>query len=302
MLLDEIVNYSDAQYRLYGENCGNRKCTRPAGHCSGSCYNCLYYIHYPDRAPVGSKKLYDCPKMLFHYVCQYSYLYTRELLCAFEEEYDFLKEYSQFNILSLGCGGCADLMALEYFLTYYVEVPVHYIGIDINKFWIPIHQQVERYCNFAGIDFHEPIYEDAFKFVQEYPIEDTNVIIISYLISYLYNSNQIDQINSFIDNITENIIKRKGDNKLLLVINDVNSNRRGRNYFADFEECIRGRGLTVLNNKYKYFDTGHLNVYQMLGTPYEMEGLGVNIPETIQRKYHARTEMQTTIQLLLEVV
>ena len=40
----------------------------------------------------------------------------------------------------------------------------------------------------------------------------------------------------------------------------------------------------------------------MLGTPYEMEGLGVDIPETIQREYHARTEMQTTIQLLLEVV
>lgn len=122
------------------------------------------------------------------------------------------------------------------------------------------------------------------------------------MISYLYNSNQIDQINSFINNITENIIKRKGDNKLLLIINDVNSNRRGRNYFADFEECIRGKGLTVLNSKYKYFDTGHLNVYQMLGTPYEMEGLGVDIPETIQREYHARTEMQTTIQLLLEVV
>lgn len=115
MLIDDIVDFCDKKYTTYGDKCGCERCNHPSGHCSGNCYNCLYHIHFPERAPSNAKTLYDCPKMLYHYVCQYSYLYTTELLCAYEEEYDYLNDYPYFHILSLGCGGCADLMAFEHF-------------------------------------------------------------------------------------------------------------------------------------------------------------------------------------------
>lgn len=115
MLLENTVQFCDRMYSSYRDHCGcdGGICNRPSGICSGNCYNCLYEIHYPSRATQGAKKDYDCVKMLYHYVCQYSYLYSKELLCAFEHEWDFIKGFPYFHILSLGCGGCADLMALE---------------------------------------------------------------------------------------------------------------------------------------------------------------------------------------------
>ena len=89
MLIDDIVDFCDKKYTTYGDKCGCEGCNHPTGKCSGNCYNCLYHIHFPERAPANAKTLYDCPKMLYHYVCQYSYLYTTELLCAYEEEYDY---------------------------------------------------------------------------------------------------------------------------------------------------------------------------------------------------------------------
>ena len=88
-------------YSSFKENCGcdNGHCNHPSGECSGSCYNCLYQIHFPERAPENSKTEYDCVKMLYHYVCQYSHLYTREILCAFENEWSFIKDFPYFHIL-----------------------------------------------------------------------------------------------------------------------------------------------------------------------------------------------------------
>ena len=103
MLVDDIVDFCDKKYTTFGRKCGCGQCNHPSGECSGSCYNCLYQIHFPERFSGDIKKLYDCPKMLYHYFCQYSYLYTTELLCAFNEEKDYLVDYPYFHIVSLGC-------------------------------------------------------------------------------------------------------------------------------------------------------------------------------------------------------
>ncbi len=57
MLIDEIIDYSDNLYSNYICN----ECHHPSGGCSGSCYNCLYQIHYPDRTIGLKKAVYDCP-------------------------------------------------------------------------------------------------------------------------------------------------------------------------------------------------------------------------------------------------
>lgn len=302
MLINEIVQYCNNRYLAYGDSCGNTTCTHPSGQCSGSCYNCLYHVHFPNRAPANSKTLYDCPKMLCHYVCQYSYLYATELFCAFQNELDFLIDYPYFHILSLGCGGCADLMGFEYFMQHNnLDAPVSYIGIDINDNWEDVHNAISDYAANNNIRFKIPFYEDVFSVFRERDIHQTNIIIISYLISYLYNSGQINQIDELVDMVADRIVSKKEDNKLLLVINDVNSNQRGRDHFTLFESAIREKGLTIAKREFRYFESGSLNEWQRIGSPYATRSSVFAIPQEIKNRYHAQSTMQSTIQLLLEV-
>lgn len=304
MLIDEVVCFCDEQYTAFGDVCGqaNGKCTHPSGNCSHHCYDCLYHIHYPGKAPENSKMLYDCPKMLYHYVCQYSYLYTKELFYAFDAEWDFLRDYPYYHILSLGCGGCADLMAFDYLCDRkQMEYDISYIGIDVNRLWEPIHNRIKEYCEKKNIRFNIGYY-DVFECFKEKRVEDANIIVLSYLISYLYNTNQINKINSLTCDIVEKIInKKKVGQQLLLVINDVNSNKRGRDCFSQFENAIISSDLKVLRKHYRYFDTGRLNEFQKIGLPYNVNDYDFEIPNVIKEKYHAQSGINSTIQLVLGV-
>lgn len=305
MLLDYLVDFCDEQYSAIGScGCGD-KCNHPSGNCSGSCYDCLYQIHFPGRFDSVIKKKYDCPKMLYHYVCQYSYLYTTEILWALSEEWKYIKTFPYFHVVSLGCGGCSDLMAFDYLLNNQkIKVPISYLGFEINSLWEPIHNEIQKFYNGNNmIHFNIPGYNDVFECFKETLLPNANIIIISYLISYSYNTGQIKKIDELAENIANNIISQKSsDQTLLLIINDVNSNNRGRDYFSHFEKAIKNSGITIINSKYKYFDTGNLNYYQTNGfSPYEAKSCFFDIPSEIQQKYHAQKNLNKTIQLLLEV-
>lgn len=307
MLIDHIVDYSDKLYSSFGAKCGceSEICNHPSGECSGSCYNCLYQVHFPSRFDGKTKKLYDCPKMLYHYVCQYSYLYTTEIMWSIAAERDFIRDFPYYHILSLGCGGCADLMAFDVYLNKgRVKAPISYIGIDINSLWRPIHNEIKNYYSSEDrVKFKIPEYKDVFDCFEK-PLLNANIIVISYLISYLYNTNQTDMIDLLADKIAKNIVLQKARNHhLLFVINDVNSNNRGRDYFSHFEKAIEKAGVKIINSNYKYFDTGNLNNYQTNGfTAFKnAKKCYFDIPSNIKSEYHAQEDLNTTIQLLLEV-
>lgn len=303
MLIDELVDFCDKKYKTYGNKCGCEKCNHPAGECSGDCYNCLYQIHFPGRFPGKViKTVYDCPKMLYHYVCQYSYLYATEILYALESEKNYLEGSPYYHIMSLGCGACADLMAFEQFRdSYELQQPISYIGFDINELWKPINNRITKYCDYHSI-IHKVHYDDVFKCFRQTGIRETNVVIISYLISYLYNTKQIDVIDSFLNDFMNNIIlKKKQDQKLLLIINDVNSYKRGRNYFKKFIDNINSYHLSIINCDYRYFDTGNLYDGQKIGTAYVNPHCLFTVPQAIKNTYHTDTDCKQTIQLLLEV-
>ena len=267
MLIDDVVDFSDKKFNTYGNRCGCGQCNHPNKKCSGSCYNCLYQIHFPtrfDAEPV--KSLYDCPKMIYHYVCQYSYLYATELLCAYQEETNYLRDY---HIMSLGCGGCADLMAFErFYRDISANVPISYIGVDVNELWRPVNNRIKKYCEKERIKY-KVRYHDVFKCFRRNEVVDANILIISYLISYLYNTKQISTIDTFVEDVVNNIVQKKiAGHKFLIIINDVNSNRRGRDYFDYFIRKLSKYKLSILNFNYKYFDTGNLYPPQKIGTPY----------------------------------
>ena len=305
MLIDEIVDFCDKKYSTYGAKCGCGTCNHPSHKCSGSCYNCLYEIHYPEKERVKNntqKIIYDCPKMLYHYVCQYSFLYATEILYAFENEKEYLFDYPYFNIMSLGCGGCADLMGLEKFKSdNNLSQPISYIGFDINEGWKNINNKITRYCDSHSIK-HKVHYDDVFKCFRQTGVKDTNIVVISYLISYLYNTKQISIIDSFLSDFANNVVmKKRTGEKFLLIINDLNTYKRGRTYFNDFIKKIDNLNLSILKKEYKYFDTGNLYNGQKIGSPYIYRGCDFTVPKVIKTKYHTDTNCKQTIQLILEV-
>lgn len=197
MLFSDIVDYCDRKYQTFGAKCGCDSCSHPSGTCSGSCYDCLYQIHYPKKDTI-QKLEYDCPKMLYHYVCQYSARYASEILYALNLESDFLSAFRQFNIMSIGCGACADLMAFEEFYNdTRQKQPISYSGYDINPLWKPIHNRISKYCDNVGIQ-KKFLDVDAIDYFQKFYNNSTNIIIVSYLISYLYNTPHKNDIRNFL--------------------------------------------------------------------------------------------------------
>ncbi|WP_303839189.1 hypothetical protein [Selenomonas ruminantium] len=302
MLIDELVENCDKKYLSYGSSCGCESgvCNHPNGECSGSCYDCLYQIHFPSRIEGNKKMIYDCTKMLYHYVCQYSYLYTTEMLCAFYYKRELISSFSECNILSIGCGACADLMALEYILSN-KNIPLRYYGVDINGLWMDIHNDIKNYCQKHQVCFNV-YYSDAFDFFRQYSVSGMNIIVISYFISYLYNTGQIDKIDVLVDCLVNNVIKHKKKySPVLLVINDVNSCNRGRDHFESFKDSIKRNGLHV-KSEYRYFNTDRLNEAQKIGQAYDLQKTIFDIPQHIKEKYHAKDCINSSIQLLLEVL
>lgn len=71
--------------------------------------------------------------MLNFYVCDYSAKYASELLYLMRKS-QALEEINDYHVLSIGCGGCPDLMAFErYCHEKSYDKSVSYIGIDVNE-------------------------------------------------------------------------------------------------------------------------------------------------------------------------
>lgn len=298
MLIDDIIEYCNKKHMSYDGKCGNGSCTHPSGKCSGSCYNCLYQIHYFSGDDSNNKSLYDCPKMLYHYVCQYTLRYASEILYAFKDESSFLSDFDSINMMSIGCGGCPDLMAMEHFLNEYgITIPMSYKGYDVNTLWLQVHNRIQRYCDNNDINCRIKR-EDAINYFSRFYSENTNVIVISYLISYLYNTPQKKEIISFFDRLIDNVIVRNNDKKLI-VFNDVNSCNRGRDYFKVFVQKLKKRGLHG-SYRYMYFDSDRLNDYQRNGTAYNASRALFDYNTEIKRAYHV-DGMCRSAQLIVEV-
>ena len=297
MLFDNIIEFADKKYQTYGNKCGNIQCTHPCGNCSGSCYNCLYEVHYPSTSETH-KKEYDCPKMLYHYVCQYSLRYASELLYGFDCKRDFLSTFSNYNIMSIGCGGCADLMAFEKLANdLHLSQSIRYSGFDINPLWRPIHNRISMYCDENSITRRFYI-EDAIHYFQKYYHSSTNVIVISYLLSYLYNTTHRNDILLFFDLIIDNVVLRNKDKKLI-IINDVNSCNRGRDYFPKLIDKLKKKGLHGTYS-YRYFDSDRLNDFQRNGEPYESNNPLFYMDVNKKRAYHVDGWCRSA-QLIVEV-
>ena len=263
MLIDEIVDYCNKEYNSANTKYLCKNCMHPT-ECSGSCKSCLEQVHYPSRNSNGLRD-YKCRNIIDFYACTYLYKYASEIYYLIKK-CECLNEIEELHIMSIGCGASPDLMAFEkYCNEKETNQSIAYVGFDKNKLWRPIHEKIKEYAEYKDnmrVKFKD---EEIFDYLGRKSVSRVNVLIMQYVISHFYNTEQIGQIEKFFDELVYSIVKHKEtDNPLVIIINDVNSCYRGRNYFEELVQKLDEEGVNCTSQGY-YFDYGITNVNQRYG-------------------------------------
>lgn len=299
MLIDRITDFSKNKYDERRSDCRCENCNHPTmcpKDCDDKCNDCkicLEQIHYHNS---NGKTDYDCPNMINYYVCCYTFKYASEILYLAMKS-DLINEISEYNILSFGCGACPDLMAFE----KYNECDGKYIryrGIDMNRLWDDIHTEISDYANVASMEIHYT-YDDAINIVRSPSISNINIIVLQYFISHLYNTNQINGIDEFFNNLIMNVISNNTNNEpIIIMINDVNSINCGREHFISLYNKLKTLGYDCTYKMF-YFDYHDINDYQRYGTKHVDNRIIFNVPDDFAN-YHLWKRC-TSAQLLIEI-
>lgn len=271
MLIDEIVDYCNKEYKSADRKCICKNCTHPT-KCPGRCKLCLEQVHYPDNNPDGLRD-YNCINIINFYACTYLYKYASEIYYLIRK-CESLNEIEELHIMSIGCGASPDLMAFEkYCKEKNSSQLIAYVGFDKNELWSPVQKKIEEYTENKDnirVRFKN---EEIFDYLSRKPVARVNVLIMQYVISHFYNTKQIGQINKFFEELVDRIVKQKEtDNPLVIIINDVNSCYRGRNYFEEFVQKINEKGVNCTSQEY-YFDYRIMNENQRYGKKHEKENI-----------------------------
>lgn len=296
MLIDHIVDYCHMEYT-------SSKCH----HCNhidgcpgnGLCKTCLEEVHYLGRYANGRKD-YNCNRIINFYVCDYAFKYTSEMLYLLRKS-EALKQINGYHIMSIGCGACPDLMAFErYCFENGKENSIQYYGIDVNERWKPIHDVISAYSrdnNYIRKTKFE--YADAVTDFSNRKVKQANVIVLQYLISHFYNTNQIDAVETFFDVLVQNVVVHKQENvPFVILINDVNSNNRGRDYFEGLLDRLKKANLHGQANGF-YFPYRIFNDHMKYGTSHETCEILYEIPNKLDM-YTPWTKCSSA-QLLIEI-
>jgi len=294
-LISRVIKYCHEEY-VNGSctNC-NHKNSCPS-ECVGNCKNCLTEVHYPSKYPFG-KKDYDCLRMLQFYVCDYTIKYASEILYLMRRS-SALKHMDNYHVVSIGCGGCPDLMAFEKYCHQEENwKSVSYLGIDVNENWKKIHNVIKQYktttIRKSGFWYIDAV-ADEYK-----AISKANVIVLQYVISHFYNTGQINKIDQFFDKLIKKIVLHRQEGKPFVVfINDVNSNRRGRDYFKSIIDKLEKAGLSGNSTRF-YFDYNIQNECQRYGIKHVSKEVLFKIPKKLEM--YQPWEKCSSAQLLIEV-
>lgn len=273
MLLNELVRYCDIEYAKHIDKKGG-DCLNCQNVCQHDCKKCLEYIHYPTRRPAGGKDDYNCPNIINFYICAYAYRYASEILRFLQTKvfYDYFVELNQFkenpNILSLGCGGCPDLMAFEtFFNMYQYKRRMTYRGVEKNPLWGNIHRQIEQYCE--DNTRIEPFFNIAnvIDFLDETEHRSVDVLIIQYLISTFFNTGRAHEVDTLFELIVNKVVKYKNPKApMMILINDVNLNTLGRDTFIKLARLIEKEGFKTEVSRFHYPDAYSYGEYQYSDT------------------------------------
>ena len=231
-----------------GQHCDNQE------YCKHDCDNCLDQVHWYPSHPGRAD--YTCFNLLLRYVLRFTSKYSHQITSALDLV--DLSYYPQYNIFSIGCGGVPDLMAFEELDD---GTTIHYKGYDRNKYWQKIHDKVEEYAE-GNSDFKVHLHQrDIFDVFSEGKPQNShyNILVIQYMLSHLYNTGQNGKMHLLFDYIIENLVSRRVTNSpFLIIITDVDSMNKGRNYWFTFLDKLEEAGYHGIAIARSAFPVGDL--------------------------------------------
>ena len=256
-MLCKLTKLCDERYRSH--NC--ESCSYSL-YCPHDCEKCLEFIHFPQNAPFERK--YDCKRMMDFYVCKYAHKYTSELIYAFLKLRD-LQMRRHINVLSIGCGPCTDLLALNYLEREgkYNFATIDYHGVEINtEIWSNIYDDLydlippnwsfsiipEDICNYIGILLRQNWKPD--------------LVVLQYVFSDMHKHTQSQVISEMITSLAQYI--DSCDKNTYVVCNDINLSvdyNGGREYFDQLYNTMCTRSILRRlhfnnNNRQNHFEYG----------------------------------------------
>lgn len=283
MLIDDVVNFCNKEYQTHNcSECGNQML------CIHDCKNCLDDLHY-HRNKLRTD--YSCEHLLDYYMCRYSYKYCSEIIHALENI--DLSKYPYFNIVSLGCGGSPDLMAFDY-----MKLPqqITYKGFDLNQSWEKIHNYITLSSPLMNIEYCRNC--NVLTHFDKSPLENCNVIIIEYLISFFYNQIGVQGLKTWFDQLARQIVAHKpADSPMLIIINDADSCNVGRDSFPLMRTSIEQQGMVVANEYRCRFKEENYYAYSI---KYPTQRNYFYIPEDFGEKYKVAIKCESA-QYILEI-
>ncbi len=104
-------------------------------------------------------------------------------------------------------------------------------------------------------------------------------------------------VNEFYKNLIQNVIKRMQP-KSIIIINDVNSNRRGRDLFLRFSDTLSKYGIRHTYSC-RYFEYNIQNEYQRYGIKYPSKDI-LTWPTPNLARYNPWT-VCSSAQLIIEL-
>lgn len=303
MLLENIVKTCNDRYKASIKECHpcpHEECTHDCDHRAQGdvcdCVSCLEEVHFHK---YEGRKTYNCPNLVNCYTCRYSNKFASEIGYALRE-LPCLKEFDDYRILSIGCGPAPDLMAFEKFRKENgLTTRIQYKGFDMNRYWWTVHDQISQYCDDPSSILARFHYVDAVKTFAGTQLPEANVLILQYVISHFRNTDQFDQLETFFENITENIISKMKEHSVI-IIHDINHYQYGRDNFEDLITFLRKKGIKGHCYK-RYFDTNISDPHQRYGAKYPSTRLLYPPIAQIDREYCRNDNSCSGASLLIEL-
>lgn len=263
LLIGSLVNRSAELYYSYGD-CASR-CNHPSGacndsfirkyncencsvnnvfssktSCNGCCLECSEEVHYRQSwRGKAFRTEYDCQKLIYYYVCRYSWKYCSEIMYALENIE--LSKCGSYSILSLGCGQAPDLMAFEQ-INQIGGKSISYVGYDNNPYWEPVHEEIKTYCHAVNNIYCHFETIDVLDALQQYTGGFANVIVMSYLLSSFPDSERYKKADTLFDLLISKVLPYRNGEHVFIIVNDIDHNKKVRDYFDLFVKKLGSAG------------------------------------------------------------
>lgn len=280
MLINNLVYECDERYRKNKDSCQCEYCI--CNICvESNCSKCLDNIHYTNNETP--QRTYDCVNMADYYYCVYSYRYASEVVYGLEHFTGLFKR-EKLNIMSVGCGPCTELAAIDYLhdigkLSY---TTLDFRGIDpLGDMWKYIWEDIESIYGKQVSFYQENVLNFVDLIVSKKWIPD--LIIFQYVFSDMYKKYTEEEIIIFINKLA-GFLNAQTHRPIYILANDINLGNAydgGRDFFDILEQKINNPKIMC---RY-HFDNKYRSNHFHYGIEYEDNSIVFEIPEHIKEKY-----------------